>query len=230
VVSVAVAVPYWGAALGEDERIGLRHLERFLSRYDRFVVSSGATVAGLAVKRFPRRYFRNPITYSLLLLSQRFYEAFADYEYVLVHQLDAIVLRNELEEWCARGLDYVGAPWFPSEAMPLVTEPTVGNGGLSLRRVAAFREVLGRAGEAYARRWVKGRSDSRFEAHEDLFWSFDARRFVPEFRVASVEEALAFAFEVEPRRAFALAGERLPFGAHAWARYDRAFWEPHLLA
>jgi len=226
-VSVAVAVPHWGAALGEDELISLRHLGRFLARYDRY--SIGHPLPGLERKRFPRRYFRNPVTYSRLLLSRRFYEAFSDYDYVLVYQLDALVLRDELEGWCARGLDYVGAPWFPSEAMPLVTEPVVGNGGFSLRRVAAFVEVLERAGERYARRWVKGRTDSSFEAHEDLFWSFEAQGFLPEFRVASVDEALGFAFEVEPRRAFELAGRRLPFGAHAWAKYDRAFWEPYLL-
>ena len=226
-MKVAVAVPYWGAPLGEDELISLRHLERHLGRYDRFAV--GDELPGLGRKRFPRRYFRNPVAYSRLLLSARFYEAFAQYDYVLVHQLDAVVFRDELADWCERGLDYVGAPWFPGPEMPLVTEPSVGNGGLSLRRVAAFREVLERAGERYARRWVKGRSDSRFEAHEDLFWSFDAQRFVPEFRIATVEEALGFAFEVAPRRAFELAGGKLPFGAHAWARYDREFWEPHLL-
>jgi hypothetical protein len=227
VSTVAVAVPHWGAPLEEDERISLRQLERFLGRYDRYAV--GEPLAGFERIRFPGRYFKNPVTYSRLLLSKRFYDAFADYDYVLVHQLDALVFRDELEEWCGLGLDYVGAPWLPCEAVPFVTEPAVGNGGLSLRRVAAFREVLERAGERYARRWVKGRSDSRFEAHEDLFWSFDAQRFLPELRIASVEEALRFAFEVEPRRAVELAGGKLPFGAHAWARYDREFWEPYLL-
>ena len=75
----------------------------------------------------------------------------------------------------------------------------------------------------------KGRADSRFEAHEDLFWSFEAKSFRPDFRIATVEEALRFAFEVEPHRAFELARGNLPFGAHAWAKYDRAFWEPQLL-
>jgi hypothetical protein len=226
-VKVAVAVPYWGAPLGEDEGISLRHLDAFLGAYDRYAV--GEPLPGLPHRSFPRRYFRNPVTYSRLLLSSRFYDAFADYDYVLVYQLDAVVFRDELSEWCGRGLDYVGAPWFPGPEMPLVSEPAVGNGGLSLRRVEAFREVLSRAGERYARRWVRGRSESRFEAHEDLFWSFDAVRFLPEFRIATVDEALGFAFEVEPRRALELAGGKLPFGAHAWARYDREFWEPFLL-
>lgn len=223
---VCVVVPTGGARLGDDERLALSHLERFLGRYDR--CSIGGSVDGLERKRFPGRYFRNPVTYSRLLLSRRFYEAFAEYEYVLVHQLDALVFRDELEDWCERGLDYVGAPWLPGESAPFVTEPAVGNGGLSLRRVAAFLDVLEAAGERHARRWVAGKTESEFEAHEDLFWSFEARRFKPDFRIATVEEALGFAFEVEPRRAFELAGGRLPFGAHAWAKYDRAFWEPFL--
>jgi uncharacterized protein DUF5672 len=227
-LTVAVVVPYWGAELGEDELTSLRHLERFLGRYDRYAI--GKPFAGLELERFPARYFRNPVTYSRLLLSRRFYEAFAAYEYVLVYQLDCLVFRDELEEWCGRGVDYIGAPWFPGEAAPFVTEPAVGNGGFSLRRVPAFLEVLETAGDRYARKWLAGRSDSRFDTHEDLFWSFEAARFSPSFRVASVAEALEFAFEVEPRRAFELAGGKLPFGCHAWAKYDRVFWEPHLLS
>jgi hypothetical protein len=221
-VNVAVAVPYWGAELGEDERISLRHLDRHLAGYDRFTV--GAELPGFARKPFPRRYFRNPFTYSRLLLSRRFYEAFSAYDYVLVHQLDCLVFRDELEEWCARELDYVGAPWLPP-AVDFVAEPAVGNGGFSLRRVAAFLEVLRRLPRLYWRR-----ADERYRKHEDLFWSFGAPELVPDFRIATVEQALRFAFEVDPRRAFELAGRRLPFGCHAWAKYDRAFWEPYLLA
>jgi hypothetical protein len=63
----------------------------------------------------------------------------------------------------------------------------------------------------------------------DQFWSREARRYLPSFRVASVAEALGFAFEAAPRECFERNGRRLPFGCHAWAKYDRAFWEPFLL-
>jgi hypothetical protein len=63
----------------------------------------------------------------------------------------------------------------------------------------------------------------------DYFWSQEAKKYLPEFKVASVEQGLEFAFEAAPRLCFELNRRRLPFGSHAWARYDRAFWEPYLL-
>jgi len=65
--------------------------------------------------------------------------------------------------------------------------------------------------------------------NEDYFWSDEAVKYYPEFKVASVETGLEFAFEVAPRRCFDLNNRRLPFGCHAWHRYDREFWEPFLL-
>jgi hypothetical protein len=65
----------------------------------------------------------------------------------------------------------------------------------------------------------------KFPYNEDVFWAIEARKFDPLFRVASAEEGLSFAFEVSPRWSFEKTGGRLPFGCHAWARYDRDFWE-----
>jgi hypothetical protein len=47
--------------------------------------------------------------------------------------------------------------------------------------------------------------------------------------VASVDEALRFAFEAAPRECFERNGRRMPFGCHAWEKFDRGFWEPFLL-
>lgn len=65
--------------------------------------------------------------------------------------------------------------------------------------------------------------------NNDHFWSFRAQQYLPEFKVATVEEGLRFAFEAAPRRCFELTGGQMPFGCHAWTKFDRSFWEPHLL-
>ncbi|MEO8614651.1 MAG: DUF5672 family protein [Luteolibacter sp.] len=66
--------------------------------------------------------------------------------------------------------------------------------------------------------------------NNDIFWSDKAVRYLPEFRVASLEDGLRFAFEVAPRTCLEMNGGKMPFGCHAWSRYDRKFWEPHLVS
>jgi hypothetical protein len=65
--------------------------------------------------------------------------------------------------------------------------------------------------------------------NDDLFWSDEAVKYYPDFKIASVELGLRFGFEVAPRVCFAQNNYTLPFGCHAWPRYDRIFWEPYLL-
>lgn len=67
-----------------------------------------------------------------------------------------------------------------------------------------------------------------YRLNEDHFWSSRACYFRPGFRIAPPEIALQFAFETAPAWCFERNGRRLPFGAHAWQKWDRRFWEPHL--
>jgi hypothetical protein len=67
------------------------------------------------------------------------------------------------------------------------------------------------------------------DVHEDRFWAEYATHYDPTFRIAPVDVALRFAFEAEPRKCFERIGRRMPFGAHRWQKFDRAFYEPHLL-
>lgn len=62
----------------------------------------------------------------------------------------------------------------------------------------------------------------------DLFWSRQAKHYLPSFKVATYEDGLQFAFETEPKWCFEELGH-LPFGCHAFERYDRAFWEPYMI-
>jgi hypothetical protein len=99
--------------LTADERVSLRHLDEFLGHDDRFmVVPKGGypPLPGFRQKVFSRKYFGSVQAHSWLLLSPAFYDAFLDYEYILVYHLDALVFSDQLIDWCDKGYDFVGSP------------------------------------------------------------------------------------------------------------------------
>jgi hypothetical protein len=204
-----------------DEELSFRHARHHLGRYDTYVLmpkSHQGIYPGLMPQRFADRYFGNPRAFESLMLSERFYRAFAAYEFILVYHLDAIVFSDRVPEWCRAGYDYIGAP------------------GLSLRRVPACLRVL-RSGHrqflsrVLPRRDVPGHIRRAVRGHitEDQFWSEYAIHYHPEFRVAPVDAALRFAFEADPRSAFERTGGKMPFGARRWAATDRSFYQASLL-
>ena len=228
--SIAVVVPAHSLELDADARQSLRHLDAYAGAYDCFAIlpeGLGGTIAELPARRFNARAFRSTNHYNRLLVSDEFYESFAEYDYVLVHQLDCLLFADRLREWCDRGYDYVGAPWtrHTPEGQPYFTG--VGNGGLSLRRVESCRRVLA-AGKRSALTKVRDALRNPWP-YEDKFWSLEAPRLDPSFRIPTPEVAVSFSFETEPRFCYEANGRRLPFGCHRWMTHDRAFWEPHLL-
>jgi hypothetical protein len=69
-----------------------------------------------------------------------------------------------------------------------------------------------------------------YRQNEDHFWPNRASHYYAPFKVAPINIALQFAFECVPRYCYELNERKLPFGCHAWGRYDRDFWLPHLIA
>ena len=97
------------------------------------------------------------------------------------------------------------------------------------RTVVALRRFLLKRGYHNTVGWLVKELGKYPNFHEDLFWSFYARRVMPEFKIATPQEAVRFSFEMAPGYCFQANGERLPFGCHAWAKYGREFWKPFLL-
>ncbi len=214
---------------------------------------------GFGVERFDGRFFGSAAANTQLMLSRPFYRRFQTYEYILIYHLDALVFSDQLEQWCTTEMDYIGPPWFQSDDTPWVKTPGVGNGGFSLRKVASCLKVLNSThyrlppDEYWARycatrpkltqfvNWPRkyfkylrpfnniDREIAQFKNNEDRFWSLRAEHYYPGFKMADVDTALRFAFEAEPSRCFERTNHTLPFGCHAWPKYDRAFWEPYLI-
>lgn len=152
---VVVAVPVYKPEMTVYEAFSLRRCAQVLGRYpicffgpDGMDMSAYTdAVPSAALERFPNECFASVRSYSDLLLTTAFYDRFSAYEFMLIYQLDAFVFYDALAEWCAKGYDYIGAPWRESaRAGPkcLGGFGGVGNGGFSLRRPRRCYDLLAR--------------------------------------------------------------------------------------
>lgn len=100
--------------------------------------------------------------------------------------------------------------------------------------------------------WIKNKNQlaeciKQFNEYEDLFWSVKIQEqivnfkrnknilskiyrkfFLHEFSLGPVNEAIEFSFENLPKKLFNLNNNKLPFGCHAWFKYDYQFWKPFI--
>lgn len=178
--------------------------------------------------------------YNAMMLSERFYALFEAYDYMLICHVDAWIFRDDLALWCQKGYDLVAAPW-PTRPfyrtlvgklwlrIKLFFKPKdeiyhcqlfgkVGNGGLSLRRISAFREAC----RTYADKLNYYRN--KYRDNEDVLWAV-----VPSFKVPSEKAALGFAFDNKPSICFRLNGDTLPMGCHGFNHKNRyKFWKRYI--
>lgn len=65
--------------------------------------------------------------------------------------------------------------------------------------------------------------------NEDGFWSIWVANTFRDYVVAPIDEATKFGFEVYPSTLYFLNNSILPFGCHAWRRYEyETFWVNHI--
>lgn len=208
------------------------------------------TSKGYRVKRVSNDFFGTLRKANEMYLNKKFYEEFSNYDFMLIYQLDALIFSNQLEKWLNSGYDFIAAPWFKpiigflshKEGSPI----SGGNGGFSLRNIPKSIQILDQVNKSASRTsknslirklwflWalITGRSHkiwlnapaTNYPFNEDGFWSYEAPKYHPKFRIAPFKEALKFGFEKFPRKCFELNGNKLPFGCHAWTKYNRSFW------
>ncbi len=172
---------------------------------------------------------------------------------MLIYQTDAFVFKDELEYWCNKGFDYIGAPWFENytNASSKSQITGTGNGGFSLRNIKKSLAIVVELKERSKLHYLLQRTNilserqsafltrlrygmprnigssfiiGQVHINEDRFWG----QMIPQmfdYKVASVEESIKFSFEANPSLLYKMNNEELPFGCHAWERYEPEFWE-----
>jgi hypothetical protein len=251
-LKIAIVVPLYKQTFTENEQLSLSQLRKVLGKYDFFCITprSLSTVPPDFQRiNFDDHYFTSIREYSQLMLSPAFYEKFTDYTHILIYQLDALVFSDQLSTWAQQPISYIGAPWF-STIIGSLTSPTKelrgGNGGLSLRSVEESLKVLKNVNRAATthlparvqqwawfflaillgrtkKKWLQCPAD-QYPFNEDGFWSFEASKYSDTFVPATQKQSLQFAFETQPVKCFELNNHQLPFGTHAWEKYDKEFW------
>jgi hypothetical protein len=206
------------------------------------------------LKVVPDQWLSSIENYNKMKIEIEFYQLFNHYEYLLTYELDAYVFENQLNGWVSKGYDYIGAPIVDVKNDKLILS-FIGNSGFSLRNVHSCQSCLNRMQHlkilasfitkyrlkkvikfiAYFENHFPNRFFTKFRIissflpgiciHEDIFWS----RFVPklfeDFKIPSLNEGLSFSFERFPELCYEKNNFKLPFGCHAWNRYNYSFWK-----
>lgn len=225
VSEVAVVIPFYRNELTITERVSLNQCRKVLGKYPICFVIPYSLKIDIRiiyetdkVVSVPDEWMGSLDAYNYMMLNVNFYRLFKKYKYILIYQLDAYVFSDRLLEFCLLEYDYIGAPWIEGKFDVEHEENGViyvGNGGFSLRRVDACVKVL----TEYC-----GKS---INYNEDLFWG--AQKSI-KFQVAPVDIAIDFAFERPVGLLFEKNNYCLPFGCHAWMKYDFNFFKPYLIS
>lgn len=264
-----VVIPVYKQEISPFEQMSLKQCYKVLSKqaiclvtYDDLDCAEYYRIAQeydiqLMRENFDASYFTGIPGYNALMMLKDFYLRFKQYDYMLVYQLDAYVFRDELDIWCRKGYDYIGAPWFfdcksHEEDAKLWK---VGNGGFSLRKIDTHIRILTRKLPVLGLRELIKRTRSflpkkRFGSifvhllgwhntidyyvrtypyYEDFFWCEKIPSLKIDYKIPSAEEAIPFSFEKSPSYLYELNNNRMPFGCHAWQKYEyESFWKNYI--
>ena len=157
------------------------------------------------VKRFADGFFDGIKGYNELCKRWEFYNAFDDYRYMLIYQLDCWAFEDRIDYFVGLGYDYFGAPWIEIEHKDNKLNIVItgcGNGGFSLRNIKKFTKLCKKH---------KDLTDDEASMAEDVFF---CKNHKDELNICPDEIGWQFSFEAAPQVFYKLNKDKLPMGCH----------------
>jgi len=248
---IAIVIPVYKKDLDKDEELSLSYVKKNAKRYPKIIISPKGLKFNFDSEGFQRvdfdaKNFTSIKSYSDMMMSKFFYKKFVKFDYILIAQLDSLLLGNKIQEWADKNFSYIGAPFFRKNK----TIKGYGNGGFSLRKVDDCLRVLSSdrlflkkltfnlfyqyLKWQYFKNWLRyffkfsklngaTKFISFFDRWEDEFWSFYAPLFDRKYTLPQGNEGLGFSSDTKPELVYKL-NKGLPLGIHAWAKKDREFY------
>lgn len=233
-----IVIPIYHEDPYDYEEISLKRLHDVIyeKNYDVFYIYP----EGLSISKFldlynkaicmslNKEFFADIKSYSQLLLNYHFYNAFSDYQYMLIYQTDSYIFRDEIEEWCNKAYDYIGAPivsfqhiWGQDDKETWV--PKVGNGGLSLRRVCIFKDITNPDGMFYKSLNLSPELLKDIYYEDVYFCNFVNKYYI--MNIPDWFEAAKFSISLNPSELYNTI-DCCPMGCHNF-NIHKEFWKEH---
>jgi hypothetical protein len=178
-------------------------------------------------EKFNDTFFSSIYNFNYLMLDPSFYERFIEFDYVLICQFDAFLVKS-IEPILKNDFTYLGPSWNPSIyvtkfrsklyfnrirfSSPISYKLQSGTGGLSLRKTRKLYELLTTVNKSSFYNSVIGKNRN---ANEDILITYILNKFG--YPIVSKEIADTFFIESTPRNQYNINNI---FGFHRLSRYD----------
>jgi len=231
---IVFLIPIYKNKLIFLEEFSLKYSLNFINKFDIYFISPhnisvnyyNAMFPGINILKYSNLYFESIFGYNKLLLNVDFYKQYKEFEFILILQPDAILIKDDINKWLNSPIDYIGAPWPSKFKLNLIydqfrlnnhyVECSVGNGGLSLRRVDKVISLFDEFSEALSFFIESNSSEDLFFSSYGLVSNF--------FNIPNEIVASHFSLELNPDYYFKRNKGIIPFGGHAWWKYNPNFW------
>ena len=193
---VSVIIPILEPDLSPTQERILHHSLEMLANYP--IIFITFQTADLSIVRehqneidvvyFPKEYFQSRESLAKLYLMPDFYERFSWSSFLLIHELNSWVLKDELHYWCKQGYDYLrAAPVFPEgftidkfkliKGLDQAEKQVLGNAfqgnGLYLCLVERMAKTL----KSKQKTAYEYRHHDELINRDSVFWEAEANRF-----------------------------------------------------
>lgn len=136
-----VVIPVYRSRPSPSEIVSLRQCGKIFASRDVVILAPKHLDLGAYRELLPRsadlpvemHWMSDISAYNRMMISPLVFSALDGYTHMILHEPDAIVLRDEIDYWCKQPFDYIGAPWFEGLANAAADAPVigVGNSGFS---------------------------------------------------------------------------------------------------
>ena len=199
---VSVIIPIPDPELTPTQEKSLHRCLEALARYPvMFITAEGADLAIVKEHKadadiiyFPKEYFQSRQALAKLFLLDEFYDRFSWTDFLLIHELNSWIVKDELHYWCKQGYDYLKAKPDSSDSKKLPGQVSLilglnqneklnidkafENNGLILCNVQRMIKALRKK----AKTAYQYRHDETLKHRDAVFWEVEANRIWPTVR------------------------------------------------